>query len=325
MTSHRIATFADRATDLALAGIGIATLLALLANQVWFAELFCHFRVQYVAVLLLTGAVAIARRRMLVLTVAGVLLLVNGWYAGPYLAPLLLPTSQAGQAGGHSYSLISLNVWYENRQFDAVRSYLQRQAPDVLVLAELTPEWAAQLRPVTSRYPYWLTMPRESPWGLGVFSKFPLEHAEFEDLGLAGSVNVRAILALPSQPIEFFAVHLSSPTSAARMQARDAQLRALTGVLGKSRGADAPPRLLMGDFNTTPFSPRFTELLQRTGLEDARRRQGWHGTWPTWVSLLQVPIDHCIADPGLGITDVVRGPDVGSDHYPLEIKLQTAG
>ena len=85
------------------------------------------------------------------------------------------------------------------------------------------------------------------------------------------------------------------------------------------------PRLLVGDFNLTPYSPHFSDLLARTGMVDARRRQGLSATWPTWVVPLQVPIDHCIADPSLAVVGVRRGPVVGSDHYPVEITLRQRG
>jgi endonuclease/exonuclease/phosphatase (EEP) superfamily protein YafD len=83
--------------------------------------------------------------------------------------------------------------------------------------------------------------------------------------------------------------------------------------------------LLVGDLNVTPFSPYFSDLLAQTGMEDARRVYGFHGTWPTWMPLLQISIDHCIADPQLEVMRVARGPDVGSDHYPLEITLRQRG
>jgi endonuclease/exonuclease/phosphatase family metal-dependent hydrolase len=56
-------------------------------------------------------------------------------------------------------------------------------------------------------------------------------------------------------------------------------------------------------------------------MRDARRPYGALGTWPTWLAFGQIPIDHCIVEPGLDVAGVRRGPPVGSDHYPLEITL----
>ena len=105
---------------------------------------------------------------------------------------------------------------------------------------------------------------------------------------------------------------------------RNAQLGSIAGIVGSasSRLPSAPPRLIIGDLNVTPFSPVFGDFLAATGMEDARRAHGLLGTWPTWMPLLQIQIDHCIADPALVISRVARGPSLGSDHYPLEITLR---
>jgi endonuclease/exonuclease/phosphatase family metal-dependent hydrolase len=146
------------------------------------------------------------------------------------------------------------------------------------------------------------------------------------DLGVPGSVNVHVIVDLPGQPVELVAAHLSSPSSPERGAMRNTQLRRLAGLLGKAaRPAASPviPRLVVGDLNVTPFSPYFHDLLEASGMEDARRVHGVLGTWPTWLPAGRLHIDHCLAEPGLAVSRVSLGPTVGSDHYPLEITLRT--
>jgi len=73
--------------------------------------------------------------------------------------------------------------------------------------------------------------------------------------------------------------------------------------------------------NITPFSPLFGDLLNTASIEDARQPQGVYVTWPTYPLPIWIPIDHCLADPVVGVTTVNLGPKVGSDHYPLEITI----
>ena len=137
-----------------------------------------------------------------------------------------------------------------------------------------------------------------------------------------------ATVALPGGNVQLVAVHLVSPTGPGRGALRNRQLATLAELLGPpavTGAAARTPRLLVGDMNLTPFSPYFTDFLAQTGMEDARRVHGLHGTWPTWVPPLQIAIDHCIADPGLDVARVARGPTVGSDHYPLEVTLRQRG
>lgn len=302
---------------LVLPALLLATAMAQLGSLGWLPELATHFRAQYLAAALLLLAAFGGLRRRLPAMLAALLVAWNGWYFAPYL-----PAFPEGPAGADAPQLIALNLYIHNRDYARVRRYLEARDPEVLVLSELTPAWVRELEPVLSRYPFWASEGRRSPWGLGVFSRHPLREPRMLNLGVAGSVNVHAILEDPAGEMELMAVHLASPGSAADAAQRNRQLARLATLLGGPRPAGAMPRLLVGDMNLTPFSPHFRTLLARTGLRDMRQPAGFLGTWPTWMPLLQVPIDHCLADPPPGTLAVRRGPAVGSDHYPLEISWQ---
>ena len=310
-----------RLVTIGLGVIGAATLLAEFARFGWLAELSTHFRAHYLLALAILVPVLLAAKRRRLALVAAILALPNAWYSAPYVLPLLMPAS-AAVAPEAPVSIVSLNLWYRNERFETVRDYLRMRSPDVLVLSELTPRWVAELRKITAAYPYWLSVDRRNPWGLGVFSKYPLRGATPTDLGLSGSVNVVTTVALPGGDVRLVAVHLSSPSTPARAVNRNRQLAEVARVAGPAVGrSDPTPRIVVGDFNVTPFSPAFGDLLATTGLVDAARPRGLLGTWPTWMPLLKLQIDHCLADASLAIGDVSLGPDVGSDHVPLEILL----
>jgi endonuclease/exonuclease/phosphatase (EEP) superfamily protein YafD len=289
----------------------------------WAAELASHFRPQYLLTAMALMAVfALMRRHLLALLAFGVAL-PNAWYVGPYALATVVPASEAGGAVTPVVSLVALNLNYRNDSYEAVREYLRSRQPDVLVLTELTPAWVVALEQVRAQYPYWVSLDRPTPWGLGVYSKFPLRGARTDDLGMPGSVNVIATLELPTGDVEMIAAHLASPTSPERAAGRNVQLRRIADILdGAPGGSDGTRRrLLVGDLNITPYSPYLGDLLARTGMRDARRPMGLLGTWPTSMPLVQVHIDHCIADAATGVARVSRGPAVGSDHYPLEVTL----
>lgn len=305
----------------ALALLAAATVVAQLGRVAWLAELATHFRLQYLvgAALLVVCFLSVKRRGM---ALAALLLAVpNAWYVGPYLVRTFQPESPVSASDDEAL-LVSLNLHYRNREGSRVLEYLQRKQPDVLVLTELTPYWVTMLRPFTATYPYWMSLDRRSPWGLGVFSRYPLENARSSGLGVRGSVNVLTTVALPGGPLQLVAAHLSSPGRPARAAQRNAQLANLAVLVEDMAGAaDGPPRrLVVGDLNITPYSPYLRDFLERTGLRDARRSVA--GTWPTWFPPLQIQIDHCLADPAARVLRVTHGPDVGSDHYPLEVRLQ---
>ena len=81
--------------------------------------------------------------------------------------------------------------------------------------------------------------------------------------------------------------------------------------------------ILTGDFNLTPWSRELKRLDQSLGLT---RRDRAVATWPAQVfgrdwPLPVLPIDHMYAGPGWATVKVERGPNLGSDHYPLIVVL----
>ncbi|UCG73176.1 MAG: endonuclease/exonuclease/phosphatase family protein [Chromatiales bacterium] len=298
-------------------GASLASIIALAADWSWFAELFTHFRLYY---LLAQGLLIIAflnTRRYGWLAVTLLLAAPNAWYVGPYLLPLV---TSAGHAAPEreGTQVLTVNLSFRNAEFGKVIDYIEAQQPEVIVLSEYTREWQAALAPALADWPYRAERPRPTPFGMAVYSRQPLRDVEWLDLGVPESENLR--VALSNHGVELYAVHLMPPSSPQLAAGRNRQLAALAGLLAKS----SRPRLVTGDLNLTPFSPYFSRLLAATDLSDTRRTQGLHVTWPAMPVPVWIPIDHSLADPSAGVLDVRTGPDIGSDHFPLEITLAPA-
>jgi endonuclease/exonuclease/phosphatase (EEP) superfamily protein YafD len=83
------------------------------------------------------------------------------------------------------------------------------------------------------------------------------------------------------------------------------------------------PKILIGDLNTTVWSPYFSQLVEESGLRDARKGFGVVPTWPTDfpTPLMRIPIDHCLVSRDIRVVNIGAGPRVGSDHLPLIVDL----
>jgi endonuclease/exonuclease/phosphatase (EEP) superfamily protein YafD len=79
--------------------------------------------------------------------------------------------------------------------------------------------------------------------------------------------------------------------------------------------------VVLGDLNITAFSPHFQSLLAQSGLRSAVPGMQWLPTWPTFLPIAGIQIDHALVSPGITVRGVERGPRVGSDHWPLVVDL----
>jgi endonuclease/exonuclease/phosphatase (EEP) superfamily protein YafD len=143
-------------------------------------------------------------------------------------------------------------------------------------------------------------------------------------LGLSGEIrfisesevpSVVAEIDLPAGSITVVGTHAVPPASAENTRLRDQHLLQLPEIV---RGAISPV-LLLGDLNATPWCSIFRNLLRESGLRDSSKGRGVQPTWPTFMPLCWIPIDHCLYGPGIHVTDKFVGPQVGSDHYPVVV------
>ncbi|MDH5276172.1 MAG: endonuclease/exonuclease/phosphatase family protein [Gammaproteobacteria bacterium] len=303
----------------AVAATTLATAAALGARAGWLLELFSHFTVQYLCLQLLAAAACLALRRWPWALAAAVAAIPNLLAVGPYLPGLISPP--AGNPAGIGAArtpirLVAANLLYLREDGTAARAYLEAKSADLVVLSEFTPRWREELRGLERAYPYFALRTRRNAWGIAVYSKHPLLAIEDLDLGDDTSSQLRVLVELPDGLAEVYAVHLASPVTPRRAARRNTQLRRLAERI--AAGDAVMPRIAAGDFNTTPYSPYFQDLLRDARLSDGRRPFGLHVTWPAWPVPLWIPIDHCLAGGPLTVTRVATGPPIGSDHLPLE-------
>lgn len=303
---------------------GAATVAALLARTNWFLELFSNFPVQCAVLLALSAVVCLALRQWAWAALALVALVPNLVAIAPYLPGLIRPVpAVARQSAAQPVLLVSLNLLYTQEDAAPTLTYLRARSADILVLSELTPRWHEKLHELEQLYPHAVIRPQWNPWGLAVYSRYPLVAIEDLDLDDGMSAQLRVVAQLPAGPLEVYGVHLASPPTPRDAARRNRQFEQLAARIA---AADpALPKIVVGDLNATPWTPSFRDFLHDTGLIDARRRFGLHVTWPfrppLWSMPFRIPIDHCLASPRLHVIAVDAGSAVGSDHLPLECRI----
>jgi endonuclease/exonuclease/phosphatase (EEP) superfamily protein YafD len=290
--------------------LGALTLLALLDPLSSYLELLTFFRVQYAALLLAAGVLAVVVRLPRValagLVLAGVNLAV--------VAPTWVSTRTEGATRPGSLRLLLINLESGNDQHADVARLITEADPDVVGLVELTPTWVGGLAPVLSRFPYRKTEPQKGAYGIGLYSKLAFRQANVEHFARDAAPSIVARLRLGGDPFALVLTHVHTPF------AGNVHRRQLEALADARKGLGERVAIC-GDFNAVPWSSSFRSLASAGGLSDVHRGHWLQGSWPSWSALLRVPIDNCLISRGLTVLEQAHGPDVGSDHLPLIIRF----
>lgn len=291
---------------------GAATLAGFNGRQGWRWELLCHFRVQYFWGLAASFAMFAFLRHWFLAATAAVLAAANL----ALIVPLYFGPSDSPPAGSR-VRVLSLNVHFLNRDFERTLALIRNERPDVVFLMEFTPAWAEAMQVLKADYPYSHEIPRHSPAGVALFSRHEITDLEVHELHDVRLPTLIAGITTPQGRLTLVGTHPSSPGSAKHFDARNRQLAEVAKLAAERSG----PVVLIGDLNTTGWSPYFHDLLQVSQLRDSRLGYGVEPTWPWFPLPLRIPIDHCLVSREISVADRRVGPAVGSDHRPLVLDL----
>ncbi len=260
----------------------------------------------------MTGVILLFIRRRILgsICVASALLLAIS--VSPYFYPPA-PLASSGQL-----KLLSFNVNTANQNFAEVLKYVGGQQADVVFLMEVSQEWIDQLKPLQEVYPHRIIEPREDNFGLAVFSKHPFAKEEITYFGPFDIPAASFQIELNDTTYHLAGAHPLPPINGQNFRERNSELLRLGRLLAK---AAPDPAILMGDFNLTPFSPVFRELLDLSGLRDSSLGLGLRPTWISHNPLFAIPIDHILISRNLAVAAREVGPSLGSDHNALILSV----
>lgn len=295
---------------------GAASLAGFFGSLSWALDILSHFRAQYALGFLLLAALFAAGRKWKAALGSLALACAN---ALPILC-FLLPPAAAPDGNAPSFRAMLMNVNTACGDPARVRAAIADAQPDLLVLEEISRRWLEDLAPVLETYPYRITEPRHDNFGIGLFSRRPLAAATAEPFGIVNIPSLFAEVTLGGRTLAIVATHPLPPGGALLAAERDRHLE----WLARKVAAIPPPVLLLGDLNTSPWSPHYRRFLKTSGLRDSARGRSIRPTWPAPYPLLWIPLDHALHSPGIAIRARTVGPAIGSDHYPLVVDFSWA-
>lgn len=314
---------------LTLASI-VATLLPLLRATAWWIRVFDFPRLQIVAITLITMAGALLLNwhtlpgwgGIVALALMAAAVLYQFFRIVPYTR---LVKKQVGDStlkdGKRHLSLVMMNVLQFNKQGQQALKVIQQTDPDIIMAVETDQWWYEQLKPLEETHPYICHEPLDNTYGLLFFSRLPLEGCEIKYLLDDDVPSLHTLVHLPDghTKVRVYGLHPKPPAPAESKTStkRDAELL----LVGKAIDNKDEPTIVFGDMNDVAWS-HTSELFRRiSGLMDPRVGRGLLPTFHADYSLLRWPLDHVFVSADFKVDDMERLPYVGSDHFPIYIKL----
>ena len=291
----------------------IGSLAGCFARWAWVCELCAHFRLQYAIALALLAAVAACRGGWQGACLTGGVALVHLSLIAPFYCRRLTPVA----ASTSIIRVLFANVLCFNRHPRALLDLLEARAPDVVVLTEFSPEWLPTLSSLSTAYPVSKLHIYKGAYSIGLLSRMPVDDVRIVFPGPQGLPTIMGRVRVGARTLTVMGTHPRSPVTARGAALRDAQLRALAQLAS----AQAGPVLLVGDLNTTSWSPIFGDVLRAGGLRDSRRGFGLQTTWPAPLRWIGLSIDHALVSSDVTVRRHEVGPWIGSDHFPIVLDL----
>ena len=283
-------------------------------------ELTSHFKLQYLMV-------ALACLLVFVTLHAWGSALGAGFTVGLNLVTVLpwyIPQPQADLTQPHyPVKILFANVESANRNVAELISLVIEETPHVVIIQEATESWIDRLKVLHERFPYTKALPRPGSVGIALYSRMPVERFDVISLGSQRVPGLLARLHDGGGVLSVVTVHPRPPLRRHDFRHRNAHLRATASMVQLLPA----PKILVGDLNTSLWSPDYARLIRRTGLYNARKGFGLRPTWPAWMPWqgLMIPIDHCLVSPDIGVLTMRTGRNIGSDHLPIVVDLVIPG
>ena len=331
-------------------GVSTPAVLALFGFAVPFLDILNHLQLLlFFGTLgaLIVSLMLAMRRRWQVLALVG--FLASSWTFVPEWLSSLAPRQAVSDTT--TLKVMTHNIFGLNYDMNRVDAVIREEDPDIVALQEFFPEQQGLGDLLEARYPYFVQCRGGKRANLGLYSKFPFEKTMAPEacpanaMGEQRTAHISARFTLSTgTTFSLMTTHIDWPYPVERQ--RD-QLAAAAEAANAIDG----PLLVVGDFNSTPWSYALKGFEAATGLkretrnlitypelftvpDGIARRMPWLPLEPKMcegddcrAQLVRLepflPLDQ-VFQRGMIVSELHRGAQTGSDHRPVVFAFSVA-
>lgn len=239
-------------------------------------------------------------------------------YPYTYMAPRQVKEYR-GQDVERQISILVSNVLTTNTKYEKLIKLIIRENPDMVLTLESDKVWEKELETIEEEYPHTVKIPQKNLYGMHLYSKLELENISVEYLisDEIPSIHGKVVLRT-GEKINFHCLHPKppSPSEDDTSTNRDAELL----LVGKKISGDLST-LVFGDLNDVAWSRTTKLFLRLSGLLDPRIGRGFFNTFHANYPIFRWPLDHVFHSSDFLLLKLKRLESIGSDHFPIFIKL----
>ena len=231
----------------------------------------------------------------------------------------LAPTEMGLDDGREgTITIMASNVLMENKRHDLVRSAITETDPDILLLMETDQTWADALEEVLERYRTVVREVKDNYYGMIFATRLPVEAAEIVYLTKDDTPTAFAEMRDGlGRTFRFVGLHPQPPIPGEDTDDRDAEML-YSALFARKSGV---PVIVAGDFNDAAWSHTSWRFKRVGGFLDPRVGRGMIPSFDANSFWMRAPIDQFYATDDVAVRDFSLGPNVGSDHFPVIVRV----
>ena len=293
------------------------SVIPLVRNDYWVFRVFEYPRFQklILAIIIFAGLIYTTKD----FKIAESLLII--FLLGATVCYLFYQTFPFTEIPGQQLTLVTANVYQDNRDAASTLAIVTSNKPDLILLLEADTWWMNAVSELKSEYRYCVEEPLSNTYGMLLYSRLPLSECAVKFLVEDDIPSIHAVVELPSgQLVQLYCVHPTPPVpdENPRSTERDKELL----MIAKLARNNKLPVIVMGDLNDVAWSYT-TELFSKiSGLLDPRKGRGFYNTFHARYPMLRFPLDHIFCSVHFKLVQMNRLPAGGSDHFPMYAKFQ---